>query len=34
MYAKATWVRVVKFVEISGYMAKALLKGFDENLVG
>lgn len=30
MYAKAACITVAKFVEIGAYMAKALLKGFDE----
>ena len=30
MYVKATWARVVKFVKISTYLVKALLKGFDQ----
>lgn len=31
MYAKVAWARVVKFVKISIYLAKALLKGFDQS---
>ena len=30
MYAKVALARMVKFVEINVYSAKALLKGFDE----
>ena len=33
MYIKVAWAKVVKFVEISIYLVKALLKGFD-NTVG
>lgn len=31
MYAKMAWARVVKLVEISIYLAEALLKGFDDS---
>lgn len=30
MYVKVAWARVVKFVEISIYLAEALLKGFND----
>ena len=30
IYAKVAWARVARFVEISVYLTKALLKGFDK----
>lgn len=30
MYAKVARARVVKFVEINGYLVEGLFKGFDE----
>lgn len=30
MYAKVAWERVVRFIKISAYLAKALLKGFNQ----